>query len=231
MKAWEKGSKQKLYTKIGGWDKWFENYNNEETCMLDDASIPTQQDKAESYSRIKNLISDGACPVEWKGGSTQFTSRAFIIVSNTSPHMFAETAPQDDKQALMNRIGDRGQSFHCKTKKQVREGVLQDWMHQWLTMCHGNICPYDQYMKDAMIFKADPDFASMVPMDDVMISVEGSKARRKRYRDMATERVMESEAKRSKICRMNPKTLADAIGRATHELANSDVIDDNIDFY
>lgn len=94
------------YDKMGRLSKYFDGYDNQFTCWMDNPCTPDQCTN-EAAVTFKNVVgSSGPCQVEIKYGSMQFDSHLIIITSNTHPDVMAESFGPESAQSMRRRFYD-----------------------------------------------------------------------------------------------------------------------------
>lgn len=128
LKALKKTYGVTYYCKLGGLDKWFDGYDNDDLVWIDDPvtqNVPRTGDES-SVQRFKNIISTGDVLVEVKCGSMVFTSPLIIITSNLDPGAIANSCGPDNQEAIYRRLTDTCGSHYIAN---WREATLQMPIH------------------------------------------------------------------------------------------------------
>lgn len=87
------------YFKMGGLDKRWEGYDNQPIVWIDDPVKPTANGGEAAIQSLKNVLSTGACYVEFKGGSFVFDAHIIILTSNLSASEIASACGYDNQEA------------------------------------------------------------------------------------------------------------------------------------
>ena len=77
------------FSKCGGLTKYWDGYDNQPICWIDDPVCMDPSKDMESIQQLKNIFSTGNCQIEVKFGTMVFDSPIDIITSNTSPRQIA----------------------------------------------------------------------------------------------------------------------------------------------
>ena len=94
------------YCKLGGLDRWFDGYDNQQIVYIDVPIAADTSKNPEAIQRLKNIMSKGDVLVEIKGGSMVFDSSLIIISSNIPPKDLAASCGIDNQQAIYRRLTD-----------------------------------------------------------------------------------------------------------------------------
>ena len=112
------------YPKMGALKKFWDGYDNQPFCLIDDPGQFNVKFSDEDTAAFKNVISTGAHIVEVKGGSMQFDSRLVVVVSNTDPDTLSNTAGLLARDAVYDRlVGSRAAirgGIFCPDKNTAR---------------------------------------------------------------------------------------------------------------
>lgn len=103
------------YSKMGGLNKFWDGYDNQLVCWLDDPAVHRTGDE-ESVQRFKNVISTGETLVEVKHGSMVFDSSLIIISCNFHPQGLANTCGLDNQEAMHRRFTDMCGAWEIDTR-------------------------------------------------------------------------------------------------------------------
>ena len=97
-----------FYCKLGGLAKFWDGYDNEPICWIDDPVTPsaTRTGDEEPIQRLKTVISTGDVLVEVKHGTMVFDSSLIIISSNIDPEDMARSSGPDNQAAMYRRFTD-----------------------------------------------------------------------------------------------------------------------------
>ena len=87
------------YFKIGGFFKFWEGYDNEPICYIDDPVLPDIKLSKDDVQFMKTSMSVGPAQVEIKFGFMQFDSK-LIISSNQTPQKIAFNCGADNKDDI-----------------------------------------------------------------------------------------------------------------------------------
>ena len=143
-----------FYMKMGGLSKFWDGYDNDPICFIDDPDLfNIKQDMAEVVA-FKNCISYGPFQVEIKFGSMQFDSKLVIISCNTQPEIFCASAGPT-AEAISRRIGKdsvTGRPFHAWSNDRARNKLMTDLCTIISTMFNVN---YDALLAGARAIEAE----------------------------------------------------------------------------
>ena len=91
-----------FYCKLGGLSKFWDGYDNEPICWVDDpvSSNALRTGDEEPMQRLKTVMSTGDVLVEVKHGSMVFDSSLIIISSNIDPKDMARASGPDNEGAM-----------------------------------------------------------------------------------------------------------------------------------
>lgn len=113
-----------FYCKGGGLKKWWENYDNQPICIIDDPSCFNVRFSDEDVQAFKTVISSEETTVEIKGGTMQFTSHLVIVVTNPDSTDLARSSGPANYDAVLDRLqGSRSlinASMRVQTPQQAR---------------------------------------------------------------------------------------------------------------
>ena len=93
-----------FYSKGAGLKKWWQNYNNEAICVIDDPSCFNCRFSDEDVQAFKTVISSESMTVEIKGGNMQFDGYLVIVITNPSSNALAETSGTVNREAILDRL-------------------------------------------------------------------------------------------------------------------------------
>ena len=94
--------KADYYCKLGGLSKFWDGYDNQPICWLDDPCSPAvaRTGDEEPIQRLKNVFSTGEVLVEVKHGSMVFDSSLVILSCNFDPRDLAQACGSDSRDAM-----------------------------------------------------------------------------------------------------------------------------------
>ena len=114
-----------FYCKMGGLKKFWDGYDNQEICWIDDPVMMGRNDD-ESIQELKNVISTGHCRVEIKFGSMIFDSKLIIISCNTPPLTLAGSCGLECRDAIFRRFTDTCGAWYLESQDKVRGSCFVD---------------------------------------------------------------------------------------------------------
>ena len=96
------------YAKMGGISKFYDGYDNQPICWIDDPVSPScfRTGDEEPVQRLKTVISYGETLIEVKHGSMVFDSSLIIISTNIDPEMMSKACGLDNEVAMYRRFTD-----------------------------------------------------------------------------------------------------------------------------
>lgn len=96
------------YAKMGGVSKYFDAYDNQLICWIDDPVSPAvyRTGDEEPVQCFKTVISTGEVLVKVKHGSMVFDSTLIIVTSNLDPRDIADACGVDNKEAMYRHFTD-----------------------------------------------------------------------------------------------------------------------------
>ena len=109
------------YAKMGGLDKYFDGYDNQDIVWIDDPISNQDRPNNENVQRFKNIMSTGDTLVEVKFGSMVFDSKMIIVTSNLHPQKMAQTMGLENITPMYRRFTDSCGAYEIKTKRDARE--------------------------------------------------------------------------------------------------------------
>jgi hypothetical protein len=102
-----------FYIKMGGLSKYWDGYDNEPICWIDDpVTTPDPCKNQEEVQSLKNVMSAGNCLVEIKHGSLIFDSELVIITSNIPDYILAEFCGTINRGPILRRLRDTCGSYY-----------------------------------------------------------------------------------------------------------------------
>ena len=112
------GIKKEYYSKCGGLSRFWDGYDNQPICWIDDPVCLDTQKDMDSIQQLKNIFSTGNCQIEVKFGTMVFDSPIVIITSNASPREIA-LSTGEAADPIYRRLTDTCGSYHLKSRKQL----------------------------------------------------------------------------------------------------------------
>ena len=109
------------YQKMGGMDKFFDGYDNDDIVWIDDPISNQDIPNNENVQRFKNVMSTGPTLVEVKYGSMVFDSKLIIVTSNLHPMKMAQTMGIENVTPMYRRFTDTCGAYELKTKQEARK--------------------------------------------------------------------------------------------------------------
>ena len=109
------------YVKLGGLSKFWDGYDNQPICVIDDPVLTDPKRDKDDIQALKNVMSNGPTQVEIKYGSMQFTSELIIITSNPGPGAIAQACGGENEEAIYRRLTDTLGSHNIDTQAKVRK--------------------------------------------------------------------------------------------------------------
>ena len=109
------------YQKMGGMDKYFDGYDNDDIIWIDDPISNQDKPNNENVQRFKNVMSTGPTLVEVKFGSMVFDSKLIIITSNLHPMKMAQTMGLENIAPMYRRFTDTCGAYEIRDKETARK--------------------------------------------------------------------------------------------------------------
>jgi hypothetical protein len=126
LKALEVEYEIPYYWKVNGFSKWWEGYDNQPICVIDDpVTFKGEFGENESKQVLKTVLSLGPSQIEIKFGNMQFTSHLVIILANMGPTAFAVSCGNEIKEAIYRRLTDTVPPMFVTTIEMCREYMPQ----------------------------------------------------------------------------------------------------------
>ena len=125
------------YSKCGGLSKYWDGYDNQEICWIDDPVCMDAANDRESIQQLKNIFSTGNCQVEVKYGNLIFDSSIVIITSNSSPNQIALSTGEECSEPMFRRFTDTCGSYHLESREQLKQ------LERYLYHCIDVACDFE----------------------------------------------------------------------------------------
>ena len=115
------------YSKMGGLSKFFDGYDNQPICWIDDPVSPScfHTGDEEPVQRFKTVVSTGEILVEVKHGSMVFDSSLIIVSTNIGPDDMAKACGLDNEQAMYRRFTDTCGAHEIKNRTIGRNNLIE----------------------------------------------------------------------------------------------------------
>ena len=115
------------YSKMGGLSKFFDGYDNQPICWIDDPVSPScfRTGDEEPVQRFKTVVSTGEILVEVKHGSMVFDSSLIIVSTNIGPDDMSKACGLDNEQAMYRRFTDTCGAFEIKNRSIARNNMIE----------------------------------------------------------------------------------------------------------
>lgn len=104
------------YCKLGGLSKYWDGYDNQPICWIDDPVKPHVENDEEPVQRLKTVMSTGDTLVEVKYGSMAFDSKLVIFTNNHGPEDLTLACGRDNYEAMLRRFTDTCGSHEVKSR-------------------------------------------------------------------------------------------------------------------
>ena len=115
------------YAKMGGLIKYFDGYDNQPICWIDDPVSPAvcRTGDEEPVQRFKTVVSTGEVLVEVKHGSMVFDSSLIIVTSNMDLRDMADACGLDNSDAMYRRFTDTCGAYCILDKQTARNKMVE----------------------------------------------------------------------------------------------------------
>ena len=112
---------------MGGLSKFFDGYDNQPLCWIDDPVSPScfRTGDEEPVQRFKTVVSTGEILVEVKHGSMVFDSSLIIVSTNIGPDDMAKACGLDNEQDMYRRFTDTCGAFEIKNRAIARNNMIE----------------------------------------------------------------------------------------------------------
>lgn len=112
------------YSKMGGLSRFWDGYDNQLICWIDDPVMPDSKQNSEGIQQMKTVVaSSGPVEVQIKFGSMQFDSK-LIISCNTDPRQMANRFGKECFEPMMRRFSDPPGNYRIQDRDAAIKSIV-----------------------------------------------------------------------------------------------------------